>query len=78
MTNINGEEVYRCQFDAYGNLVEEETATHWETGERLIGFRNRLRFQGQYEESGLFYNLNRYHQPGIYKVIVCLVLRGKA
>ncbi|EAM8905810.1 hypothetical protein CBJ65_21900, partial [Salmonella enterica subsp. enterica serovar Agama] len=27
LTNINGEEVYRCQFDAYGNLVEEETAT---------------------------------------------------
>ncbi|EAM7548824.1 RHS domain-containing protein [Salmonella enterica] len=26
LTNINGEEVYRCQFDAYGNLLEEETA----------------------------------------------------
>lgn len=71
LTNINGEEVYRCQFDAYGNLVEEETATHWETGERLIGFRNLLRFQGQYEdeESGLFYNLNRYYQPELGRYI---------
>ncbi|WP_027272930.1 RHS repeat-associated core domain-containing protein [Leminorella grimontii] len=57
--------MYRCQFDAYGNLVEEDIATHWQTGERLISFRNPLRFQGQYEdeESGLFYNLNRYYQP---------------
>ncbi|EHG6663814.1 RHS repeat protein [Salmonella enterica subsp. enterica serovar Nigeria] len=71
LTNINGEEVYRCQFDAYGNLVEEETVTHWETGERLISFRNPLRFQGQYEdeESGLFYNLNRYYQPELGRYI---------
>ncbi|EED8424912.1 RHS repeat protein [Salmonella enterica subsp. enterica serovar Losangeles] len=71
LTNINGEEVYRCQFDAYGNLVEEETSTHWETGERLISFRNPLRFQGQYEdeESGLFYNLNRYYQPELGRYI---------
>ncbi|EAM1086492.1 RHS repeat-associated core domain-containing protein [Salmonella enterica] len=63
--------MYRCQFDAYGNLVEEETATHWETGERLISFRNPLRFQGQYEdeESGLFYNLNRYYQPELGRYI---------
>ncbi|EHG6663816.1 hypothetical protein J3893_001523 [Salmonella enterica subsp. enterica serovar Nigeria] len=63
--------MYRCQFDAYGNLLEEETATHWETGERLISFRNPLRFQGQYEdeESGLFYNLNRYYQPELGRYI---------
>ena len=63
--------MYRCQFDAYGNLVEENIATHWETGERLISFRNPLRFQGQYEdeESGLFYNLNRYYQPELGRYI---------
>ena len=63
--------MYRCQFDAYGNLVEEDIATHWQTGERLINFRNPLRFQGQYEdeESGLFYNLNRYYQPELGRYI---------
>ncbi|EDQ7230608.1 RHS repeat-associated core domain-containing protein [Salmonella enterica subsp. enterica] len=52
-------------------MVEEETATHWETGEQLISFRNPLRFQGQYEdeESGLFYNLNRYYQPELGRYI---------
>ncbi|WP_255309182.1 RHS repeat domain-containing protein [Leminorella grimontii] len=71
LTNINGEGVYRCQFDAYGNLVEEETSTYWQTGERLISFCNPLRFQGQYEdeESGLFYNLNRYYQPELGRYI---------
>ncbi|EHM4335613.1 RHS repeat-associated core domain-containing protein, partial [Salmonella enterica] len=51
--------------------MEEETATHWETGEQLISFRNPLRFQGQYEdeESGLFYNLNRYYQPELGRYI---------
>ncbi|ELJ8249295.1 RHS repeat-associated core domain-containing protein [Salmonella enterica] len=51
--------------------MEEDIATHWQTGERLIGFRNPLRFQGQYEdeESGLFYNLNRYYQPELGRYI---------
>ncbi|EAM7548825.1 hypothetical protein NZQ62_004496 [Salmonella enterica] len=41
----------------------------------MTGFRNPLRFQGQYEdeESGLFYNLNRYYQPELGQHNVVLI-----
>ncbi|WP_342749280.1 RHS repeat-associated core domain-containing protein [Superficieibacter electus] len=37
--------------------------------------RNPLRFQGQYEdeESGLFYNLNRYYQPELGRYITSVL-----
>ncbi|EHG6663818.1 hypothetical protein J3893_001525 [Salmonella enterica subsp. enterica serovar Nigeria] len=36
LTDINGEEVYRCQFDAYGNLVEDGLLMQFVLGTMFI------------------------------------------
>ena len=66
LTDIQGRIAWRCEYSAYGKVLDEEIFTDERTGNRLIDVRNPLRFQGQYEdeESGFFYNLNRYYDPG--------------
>ncbi|GKX50336.1 RHS repeat domain-containing protein [Budvicia aquatica] len=67
LTDIQGQMVYTCEYDAYGKLRDECFLQNEDSGERLLKLRNPLRFQGQYEdeESGLFYNLNRYYDPSL-------------
>ncbi|GKX50341.1 RHS repeat-associated core domain-containing protein [Budvicia aquatica] len=67
LTDIQGQMVYTCEYDAYGKLRDEWFLQNEDSGERLLKLRNPLRFQGQYEdeESGLFYNLNRYYDPSL-------------
>ncbi|CAD5737762.1 RHS repeat protein [Escherichia coli] len=65
LTDINGRQLYTCEYNAYGQVSDEWYLTDYDTNKAILTFRNPLRFQGQYEdeESGLFYNLNRYYDP---------------
>ncbi|VYU71800.1 Putative deoxyribonuclease RhsC [Metakosakonia massiliensis] len=71
LTDVNGRQLYTCEYDAYGQVSDEWFLRDYDTNERLLSFRNPLRFQGQYEdeESGLFYNLNRYYDPTLGRYI---------
>ncbi|MFC0228837.1 RHS repeat-associated core domain-containing protein [Serratia aquatilis] len=61
LTDSNGKAVWKGRFSAFGQRREE---WHAEDASTL---NQPLRFQGQYadEESGLYYNLNRYYDPGM-------------
>ncbi|WP_447908392.1 RHS repeat-associated core domain-containing protein, partial [Serratia fonticola] len=67
LTDSQGNTVWRGQYSAYGQLTEEWTQPDDPYGHPQPKVNNPLRFQGQYEdaESGLYYNLNRYYDPGI-------------
>ncbi|ERK05191.1 Rhs-family protein [Serratia fonticola AU-P3(3)] len=67
LTDNQGNTVWRGQYSAYGQLTEEWTPPDDPYGHPQPKVNNPLRFQGQYEdvESGLYYNLNRYYDPGI-------------
>jgi RHS repeat-associated protein len=55
ITTTTGAVVWTAIYDSFGNLQETTTT----------GFTNNLRMAGQYfdEETGLYYNLNRYYDP---------------
>ncbi|WP_422527052.1 RHS repeat-associated core domain-containing protein [Serratia fonticola] len=61
LTDWSGKAVWKGRFSAFGQVREE-----WQV-EDARAINQPLRFQGQYEdkESGLYYNLNRYYDPGI-------------
>ncbi|WP_411705409.1 RHS repeat-associated core domain-containing protein [Edaphovirga cremea] len=61
LTDGNGDAVWKGRFSAFGQLREEWLA------EDTPAINQPLRFQGQYadKESGLYYNLNRYYDPGM-------------
>lgn len=61
LTDWKGNAVWKGRFSAFGQVREE-----WQA-EDAPAFNQPLRFQGQYadRESGLYYNLNRYYDPGI-------------
>ncbi|HBE9081597.1 RHS repeat domain-containing protein [Serratia fonticola] len=67
LTDIQGNTVWRGQRSAYGQLTEEWTPPDERDEHPQPKVNKPLRFQGQYEdtESGLYYNLNRYYDPGI-------------
>ncbi|MGF6191292.1 RHS repeat-associated core domain-containing protein [Serratia sp. 2723] len=67
LTDIQGNTVWRRQYSAYGQLTEEWTPPDDPYEHPQPKVNNPLRFQGQYEdvESGLYYNLNRYYDPGV-------------
>ncbi|MDF9619166.1 RHS repeat-associated core domain-containing protein [Pseudomonas entomophila] len=75
LTNQQGEIVWAGQYTAWGEVREERTE-----GARLVGVRNPLRFQGQYEdlEMGLHYNRYRYYEPklGRYLTVDPIGLAG--
>ena len=64
LTDSLGALVYSCTYNAYGQV---QTETQHQQQERGLRVETNLRFQGQYadEETGLFYNLNRYYDPGL-------------
>lgn len=68
LTNNRGEFIYQCQYNAYGQIIDEKYQT--DKGLDLVP-DNPLRFQGQYydEETKLHYNLNRYYDPFIGRYI---------
>ncbi|UAN62452.1 RHS repeat-associated core domain-containing protein [Serratia sp. JSRIV006] len=61
LTDWNGNSVWKGRFSAFGQIREE-----WQA-EDASAINQPLRFQGQYadKESGLYYNLNRYYDPGV-------------
>ncbi|WP_317233296.1 RHS repeat domain-containing protein [Serratia fonticola] len=61
LTDGNGNSVWKGRFSAFGQEREEWLA------EDAVDISQPLRFQGQYadKESGLYYNLNRYYDPGV-------------
>ncbi|WP_317233295.1 RHS repeat-associated core domain-containing protein [Serratia fonticola] len=65
-TDNQGNTVWRGQYSAYGQLTEEWTPPDARDEHPQPKVNNPLRYQGQYEdtESGLYYNLNRYYDPG--------------
>ncbi|OKP23020.1 RHS repeat domain-containing protein [Serratia fonticola] len=67
LTDNQGNTVWRGQYSAYGQLTEEWTPPDARDEHPQPKVNNPLRFQGQYEdtESGLYYNLNRYYDPGV-------------
>ncbi|MDQ9127420.1 RHS repeat-associated core domain-containing protein [Serratia fonticola] len=67
LTDSQGNTVWRGQHSAYGQLTEEWTPPDAQDEHPQPKVNNPLRFQGQYEdaESGLYYNLNRYYDPGV-------------
>ncbi|WP_411754401.1 type VI secretion system baseplate subunit TssF [Serratia sp. (in: enterobacteria)] len=67
LTDSQGNTVWRGQYSAYGQLTEEWTPPDSRDEHPQPKVNNPLRFQGQYEdtESGLYYNLNRYYDPGV-------------
>ncbi|VFS51562.1 RHS repeat-associated core domain-containing protein [Budvicia aquatica] len=64
LTDSLGGLVYSCSYNAYGQV---QTETQHQQEERGLRVETNLRFQGQYadEETGLFYNLNRYYDPAL-------------
>lgn len=63
LTDQNGEMAWAGQYKAWGEVKEERST--WAIQQ---GLTNPIRFQGQYhdQETGLYYNLNRYYQSGSY------------
>ncbi|WP_337049425.1 RHS repeat-associated core domain-containing protein [Serratia fonticola] len=61
LTDGNGIAVWKGRFSAFGQMREE-----WQA-EDAPDINQPLRFQGQYadKEGGLYYNLNRYYDPGV-------------
>ncbi|WP_029095259.1 RHS repeat-associated core domain-containing protein [Budvicia aquatica] len=64
LTDSLGSLVYSCTYNAYGQV---QTETQHQQEEHELRVETNLRFQGQYadEETGLFYNLNRYYDPAL-------------
>ncbi|WP_306173527.1 RHS repeat domain-containing protein [Limnobacter humi] len=60
LSNGQGQWVWKARYRTYGALALQEEAVEEQNPSAC-----KLRFQGQYwdEESGLHYNLNRYHDP---------------
>ncbi|GKX52739.1 RHS repeat-associated core domain-containing protein [Budvicia aquatica] len=74
LTDSLGALVYSCTYNAYGQV---QTETQHQQQERGLRVGTNLRFQGQYadEETGLFYNLNRYYDPRIGRYLTADPLR---
>jgi RHS repeat-associated protein len=75
LTDHEGSVAWSAQYKAWGEAREAIS----EAGRRA-GFRNPIRFQGQYwdEETGLHYNRYRYYDPRAGRFISCdpIKLRG--
>ncbi|MDQ7211679.1 RHS repeat-associated core domain-containing protein [Serratia fonticola] len=67
LTDNQGNTLWRGQYNTYGQLTEEWTPPDARDEHPQPKVNNPLRFQGQYEdaESGLYYNVNRYYDPGV-------------
>ena len=66
LTDHNGEMAWAGQYKAWGEVKEERST--WAIQQ---GLTNPIRFQGQYhdQETGLYYNLNRYYDPRVGRFI---------
>jgi RHS repeat-associated protein len=65
LTDWKGNAVWKGRFSAFGQMREEWLA------EDASAINQPLRFQGQYadKESGHYYNLNRYYDPGVGRYV---------